>query len=107
MEQYLQDYNDGAIYRTGVHSYEVRTSHGTGKGATVAEALKDLANQQVAEITVAEAPKLKDGDDISLVGLGAADLDYTVQVAKDIDDGQAVKLKPKKRKSSKKKKKTD
>lgn len=49
MEQRLQDYNDGAIYRTGVHSYEVRTSHGTGKGATVAEALRDLANQQVEE----------------------------------------------------------
>ena len=51
MEQKIQDYGtDGsAIYRTGVHSYEVRTSYGTGKGSTVAEALKDLANQQVEE----------------------------------------------------------
>lgn len=51
MEQKIQDYGtDGsAIYRTGVHSYEVRTSYGTGSGATVAEALKDLANQQVEE----------------------------------------------------------
>lgn len=51
MEQRLQSYLDGEIVRlrTGVHSYEVRTSHGTGKGSTVAEALKDLANQQVEE----------------------------------------------------------
>ena len=59
MEQRLQSYNDGAIYRTGVHSYEVRTSHGTGSGSTVAEALKDLADKQVKQEPVEKPKKRK------------------------------------------------
>lgn len=86
MEQKLQDYNDGAIYRTGVHSYEVRTSHGTGKGATVAEALKDLADKQVEAESKAKDTSLNiDSEDVK----------------------QEPVDKPKKRKSSKKKKQTD
>lgn len=82
----LQSYNDGAIYRTGVHSYEVRTSHGTGKGATVAEALKDLADKQVEVESKAKDVSLNiDSEDVK----------------------QAPVEKPKKRKSSKKKKQTD
>ena len=45
----LQDYLDGGIYKLSQNSYEVRTPHGTGKGSTVAEALKDLADKQVEE----------------------------------------------------------
>ena len=45
-EQKIQNYLDGEIVRLR-SGYEVRTSHGTGKGATVAEALKDLADKQV------------------------------------------------------------
>lgn len=45
----LQDYLDGGIYKISQGKYEVRTPHGTGKGSTVAEALKDLANQQLEE----------------------------------------------------------
>ena len=55
MEQKLQDYNDGAIYKISQGHYEVRTPHGTGKGATVAEALKDLADKQVEESKAKDA----------------------------------------------------
>ena len=88
MEQRLQSYLDGEIVRlrTGVHSYEVRTSHGTGKGATVAEALKDLADKQVEVESKAKDASLNiDSDDVK----------------------QEPVDKPKKRKSSKKKKQTD
>ena len=87
-EQKIQDYGtDGSsIYRTGVHSYEVRTSHGTGKGATVAEALKDLADKQVEVESKANDASLN------------IDSEYVKQ--------EPVE-KPKKRKSSKKKKQAD
>ena len=86
MEQKIQDYNDGGIYRTGVHYYEVRTSHGTGKGSTVAEALKDLADKQVeAESKANDASLNIDSEDAK----------------------QEPVEKPKKRKSGKKKKQTD
>ena len=86
MEQRLQSYNDGAIYRTGVHSYEVRTPHGTGKGSTVAEALKDLADKQVEVESKAKDASLNIGSE---------------------DVKQELVKKPKKRKSTKKKKQTD
>ena len=86
MEQRLQSYLDGNIVRTGVHSYEVRTSHGTGKGSTVAEALKDLADKQVEVESKAKDDSLNiDSEDVK----------------------QEPVEKPKKRKSSKKKKQTD
>lgn len=85
MEQRLQSYNDGAIFRTGVHSYEVRTSHGTGSGATVAEALKDLADKQVDQSKAKDTSLNIDSEDVK----------------------QEPVEKPKKRKSSKKKKQTD
>ena len=85
-ETHLQAFGDGEIVRTGVHSYEVRTSHGTGKGATVAEALKDLADKQVEVESKAKDASLNvDSEDVK----------------------QEPVEKPKKRKSSKKKKQTD
>ena len=91
----IQDYNDGAIYRTGVHSYEVRTSHGIGKGSTVAEALKDLATKQAYGMTdeCKGEVEVKGGE--------------TLEVTVDSVDSVAELLpaeKPKKRKSKKKKK---
>ena len=84
-EQYLQAYLDGGIYRLK-NGYEVCTSHGTGKGATVAEALKDLAGKQVeVESKAKDASPNIDSEDVK----------------------QEPSDKPKKRKSTKKKKQTD
>ena len=96
MEQMLQPYLDGNIVRTGVHSYEVRTSHGTGKGATVAEALKDLADKQV--LNMANSPQLEK----------QVELESKAKVASPNIETEDVKQepveKPKKRKSKKTKK---
>ena len=83
----IQDYGQsGEIHRLGLNSYEARTSYGTGKGSTVAEALKDLADKQVEVESKAKDASLNiDHEDVK---------------------PEPVE-KPKKRKSSKKKKQTN
>lgn len=52
----LQPYSDGNIYRNQNGTYTVETSLGTGNGATVEQALKDLSHKLN---TVTELPKPK------------------------------------------------
>lgn len=52
----LQRFSDGYIYRNNDRTYTVETSLGTGNGATVEQALKDLSKKLN---TVTELPKPK------------------------------------------------
>ena len=101
-EQYLQAYLDGGIYRLK-NGYEVCTSHGTGKGSTVAEALKDLADKQVEVESKANDDSLNiDSEDVKQEAYKAPEQGYSKATIK-----QEPVEKPKKRKSTKKKKQTD
>lgn len=53
----LQDYNGGAIYKHNDGSYSVETTYGTGKGATVHEALVELSENINARFTVVDHKK--------------------------------------------------